>query len=173
MRERDYKQWATSLQELLSELTTQDFGYPLGVNEIFPPEAETSGLPEGLRALYAVCDGLSLPDVHAGYFVDRAARVKSNASRGEPTTVSDLPQKHVVVFGSDGGGGRFAIEQENGVVLYLPAGGVVKDGVFIQDPQVHVRRVAHSMLEFLYRLSDDVEAFSAQREGHRYLTDGA
>lgn len=173
MRERDYKQWATSLRKLLRESTAQDFGYPLGVNEIHPPAAETSGLPGGLCALYAVCDGLSLPDVHAGYFIDNADRVKSGASRGEPTTVSEFPQTHVVVFGSDGGGGRFALEQEAGVVLYLPPGGMVKDCAFIQDPQVHVRRIADSMLEFLYRLRDDVEAFSTQREGHRYLTDGA
>lgn len=156
------------IEELLGELAAQDFGYPLGKNEVRSPPEAVKGLPAALVPLYKICNGLSMPDVHVGYFIDSADRVASARERGEPTLTTDAPHTSIHVFGSDGGGGRFAIRLNDGAIYYLPSGGAVRDGVF-DDCGQGSERVAETLNEFLCRLSDDVAAFVHEKEGHGYM----
>jgi hypothetical protein len=120
--------------------------------------------------MYLVLDGLTMPDVHNGYFIDTAARVVDAATRGLPTRIAGDPQRDVQVFGSDGGGGLFALST-GGEVIYLQSDGVVDGGVFRESENVRARRIAVSVSEFLDLLLCDVRAFVTEKEHHRYLID--
>ena len=75
----------------------------------------------------------------------------------------------VYVFGSDGGGGRFALGLEDGAVYYLPSSGEVRDGVFRETNAAVVRRLAPDVIGCLERLLSDIEAFTRGVEGHVFL----
>jgi hypothetical protein len=167
---RDLNDWTQQLRELLAELKSQDFGYPLGRNEILSPGPATPDTPLELEPLYAVTDGAVLEDVHVGYFIDTAARVAAAADRGEPTRIEGETPARIWVFGSDGGGGRFAISRNEGSIWYLPASGEVRSGTFYEDARVKARRCAATLSEFLWRLRDDVAAFVRQEPRHEYIS---
>ena len=169
MTDQDFKAWASSIRALLDELAAQDFGYPLGVNEVRQQATEYYVVPSGLEQLYATFDGISLPDVHVGYFIDPARRVASAAQRGEPTRVNGAHPRAIHVFGSDGGGGRFALDTGNEAVYYLPSSGGVRDSVFFEDDVVRVHRIAGSIMEFLRMLKADIDAFVRGDENHNYM----
>ena len=154
---------------MIDELTAQDLGYSLGIHEIRPSASERNSVPAGLVQLYTAFDGISLSDVHVGYFIDPARRVASAAQRGEPTQIEGAYPRAIHVFGSDGGGGRFALDTENGAVYYLPTSGAVRDGVFFEDDVVRVRRMAGSLMEFLQLMRADIEAFVRGDANHEYM----
>ncbi len=158
-----------AVRDLLAELSIQNFGYPLGVNEVRDPAPQCSDLPSGLQPLYAVCDGVGMPDVHIGYFIDRASRTASARVRGEPTQIQGVESSKIHVFGSDGGGGRFALEDTSGAVYYLPSTGAVNEGVFIVDDVARPQKVAERLIGFLWLIQEDVEAFIMGRQGHIYI----
>lgn len=162
--------WAAELRTVVDRIAAMDLGYPAGTNEVRPPVEAPAGVPEGLRAMYAACDGASLPDLHVGYFIDTSARAATAAERGEPIRIEGQVSTRVHVFGSDGGGGRFALG-EDGAVYYLPSGGLVEDGVFFEDSHAKARIVGQSLDRFLDRVSQDADAFVTGRTGHRYLVD--
>lgn len=163
----DFSALVAAMRSDLAEIARQDFGYPLGTNEVRPPEgALPSALPSALHELYGACDGLSMPDVHVGYFVDRAARAAAAAQRGEPTELAKSP---VHVFGSDGGGGRFALGTHDGAVYYLPSSGAVRGVEFIADASAPVQKLAPDVGAFLARLAADVHAFAEDDRAHVYL----
>lgn len=166
----NYDQWATEMRSLLAELQEQDFGYPLGVNDLRAGAAAgAAALPPQLRDLYRSLDGISLPDVHVGYFLDQAQRVRSAADRGEPTVVDGSSEMPIAVFGSDGGGGRFALALMDGAVTYLPSSGEVRTGRYIPCAGAPVRRVAASVDDFAVRLKADVAAFVRGDDDHEYM----
>jgi len=169
MTQPAYQRWVKEIRALLEELGKQDFGYPVDKNEVLEPQRRVAGLPPDLEPLYEVCDGVSLPDVHVGYFLHPARRVVSAAKRGEPTRIEGKTRIPVHVFGSDGGGGRFALADDR-AIYYLPSGGAVIRGAFLEDKQVKAIRKASSVAEFLRLLRADVEAFVNGVDGHRYLT---
>jgi hypothetical protein len=151
----------------LAMIAQQDFGYPLGTNELRPPAAHVPNtMPAALHALYRACDGLSLPDVHIGYFLDTAERAATAAQRGEPTQVAGAP---VHVFGSDGGGGRFALGLQDAAVYCLPSSGAVRGGHFIDDADAPAHKLAANVRELLERLAADVHAFAIDDGAHRYV----
>ena len=78
---KSYADWARELQVLLAELADLDFGYPLDTNEVLAPQLSPPKVPAGLEDLYGVCDGVSMPDVYVGYFLDSAARNLSTRVR--------------------------------------------------------------------------------------------
>jgi hypothetical protein len=160
-----FELWAVTVRAALEEVSAQDFGYPIDVQELLPPAAPPIVVP-GLEPLYAVCDGLSAPDVHVGYFLHPAARVLTASERGEPTHVRG---ERITVFGSDGGGSRFALRHGDGHVLYLPVEGGVDGGTYLEDDWVRSREVGSSLLDFLERLAIDIRAFVAHDVTHRYL----
>lgn len=110
-----------------------------------------------------------MPDIHVGYFIDTAQRILSAAVRGEPIQIVGDTKRSIQVFGSDGGGGRFAVASDDGAVYYLPSSGAVRDGRYFEDQLVQTRRVAGSVCEFMDRLKADVRAFVTGDEHHRYL----
>lgn len=170
MTTTDIKEWIKAVRSTLANLASQDFGYPLGVNEVRERSAVPhAGLPLKLEALYGAFDGVSLPNVHVGYFIDPASRVVSAAERGEPTLVEGDRPITIHVFGSDGGGGRFALGMNDGAVYYLPSSGAVEDGKFLESPTARVCQVATSVSGFLERLRMDIEAFVRDDIEHEYM----
>jgi hypothetical protein len=169
MTSDELKDWVATLRTAVAQLTNQDFGYPLDTNEVLPAVASQSGVPTDLEPLYAVSDGVSLPDVYVGYFIDTASRVAAAAARGDPTRVEGGKPMNVHVFGRDGGGGRFALCTDDGSVQYLPASGAVREGVFQERSAAVPRRLADTLIEFLWMLVGDVEAFVHDRKDHKYL----
>ncbi len=170
--------WFGAIQEQLSKLRQIDLGFPQGENVLrkgATPEAIASLLERSelrptsqLVRFLQHCDGLSFPDVHVGYFIHEAGKIALGATSGEPREVRDDRRRKIVVFGSDGGGGRLAIESDLGEqVLYLPAG-AVHEGVFdgINAP---VRELAADFSGFLQRLLADLTAFVEDRPGWRYM----
>jgi hypothetical protein len=169
MTKIDFNGWLGQVRAALAELASVDLGYPLGANVVRERStAELPDLPSPLDALYRAIDGVSLPDVHVGYFIDPADRVASAAERGEPTLIEGDRPIAIHVFGSDGGGGRFALGLSDGAVYYLPSSGAVKEGRYLEDTASPVRQVAVSVSDFLDRLKADIEAF-IRGDKHDYM----
>jgi hypothetical protein len=162
-------EWVQKLNAAIRVLLEQDFGYPLGNNEVRPPIEHRGVKPDALYPLYEVCDGLSLPDVHIGYFLDSAERLSAAEQRGEPTSVQGTDSFAVHVFGSDGGGGRFSLRIDDGSVYYLPSSGAVRDGRYVEDDASIATRLAASVSDFLWLLYRDVDAFVRDDQGHAYM----
>jgi hypothetical protein len=143
----------------------------MGDNFVRAPSAALPPLPDPLVGMYRVCDGLVLSDVHVGYFIDPAERVASSSTRGEPVRIKGRNVTSISVFGSDGGGGRFAVNAAAGEVYYLPSGGAVAEGTYFEDERVRVRRLADSLIDFLGLIAADVEAAvtRSDSENHTYL----
>ncbi len=168
----------SSMQKMkarLSELSKIDVGYPLGEN-VVREASRSSGLPTAflsmngskwLCTLYSVCDGLSFPDVHVGYFVKPLERVMSCDRQSEPDTVILDREISVLPFGSTGGGSLFVVGCERGDVMLLPpallSGGRYhgKEGVVIE--------VAATVPLFFERLLADLTAFVNDEQHHNYI----
>jgi hypothetical protein len=166
----DLTAWREQMQRAIDDLADVELLYPKGRHVIFPPAGPRDleelavhvkpAVPGELAEFYRMCDGLRLPDVHNGYSIASAASVCRYIRQGEPTRVSDRTPSGVVMFGSDGGGGRFALRTEGQPeVLYLPNWGAVDHGMF--DAALAPTEVLAPSLEgFLNRLIDDVRAFT-------------
>lgn len=169
-KKKEFDRWAEELTSLLADLSTMDLGYELGANIVRQPAKTLPRIPAQLEPLYAVCDGVSMPDMHVGYFIDNAQRVSEAASRGEPVTMSGASTRAIAVFGSDGGGSRFALSLGDGAIFYLPLAGVEKRQ-FVEDELVSAHRIAASVIEFLELVNADVRAFVRGDRAHRYVVD--
>jgi len=163
------------LATTLGELDLIDFGYPLGENTISPPRSDAiallaeSGLSavKGLAELYSACDGISMPDVHNGYFIDPLWRILNNDPSSAPRTVLQETEISAVTLGSTGGGGLFVADRQGGRIFHLPPG-PLHDGRY-DGRQANVRVVAEDISQFLDLIVDDAEAFVRHDQGHRYL----
>lgn len=89
------------------------------------------------------------------------------ASGEEPDQVSGATDAPILVVGSTGGGGRFALNKQSGHVLLL-GGGFLKERTFFAE-EGNVSKVANTWSEFLERLFCDVEAFVEDRPGYKYM----
>lgn len=164
--------WAREMRELLAELMSMDFGCPVDGNELRPSAAVIpDGVPEPLRPMYRVFDGLSMMDVYNGYALHAAADVVTAAERKLPIRLGGEPPREIHVFGSDGGGSLFALSTNDGAVYYLPSDGVTGEPVFAESEHVRPRRVAEDVATFLELVLRDVQAFVAGDEHHRYVID--
>lgn len=165
------------LDSILRELATIDFGYPLGENVITAPTTgataalREAGLAEitGLSDLYAACDGISMPDIHTGYFVKPLRKVLSYDLSSEPRKVIFESEVSVVPFGSTGGGSLFVVDQKTGQVLLL-APGPLHEGRY-DARRSKARVVAEDIPHFVRMVIDDAAAYVHNEQGHRYLTD--
>ena len=166
-----FRRWAQSLTSLLTELASQETPYPYDKNELLDPIPTDAVVPEALRPLYAVCGAASMPDVWNGYFIDSADRLAWYKGRDlVPTQIGGTPPIEIEVFGSDGGGGIYALGIADGAVYFLPSWGyIVEDNVYFPDDTMGTPRISASVIGFLQRLLADVEAFVHQREGHIYI----
>jgi hypothetical protein len=153
-----------------------DFGYPLGENIIRSAEGRKYSISElgtscakWLVPLYSVCDGLSFPDVHVGYFIKPLERVLSFDRSSEPDRVILDREIAVVPIGSTGGGALFVVDCEHGSVLLLPPG-PLHDGRY-DGTRAMIKVVAESVPRFLEALLDDVRAFVKNKIAHAYISD--
>jgi hypothetical protein len=168
--------WLSRMGDLLAQLRTQDFGYPVGPNVILPPQPESivqqslleSGLERAssIRDFYLCCDGLSLPDVHNGYFIKQVTSLPVAEAESEPQELQGPISGRILVVGSTGGGGLFACHRRTIAVFYLPPG-PLHLGVY-DSGRAGVRQVAADWDSFLDVLLGDVEAFVTNRQDHRF-----
>lgn len=172
MSEQNLKWWVDSMRERIPLLECMDLGYPLGVHEVRAPVPhEWLRVPESLKPLYQVCDGLSFPNVHNGYFIESAVRVVSAQARGEPVTVAhqDGSSTAITVFGADGGGSRFAVAVSEGSVWYLPSDCAVHSGTLVDDASAKGKRLSPNLGQFLRLVLADVDAFLSEDIHHKYI----
>lgn len=173
-----FLEWRVRMEAALAQLRTIDLGYPQGENVVqvgaepnaVAEMAAGAGIPllSPLVHFYRHCGGVSLPDVHVGYFVHPPELVVRGRQQGEPQRLTGTYDRAVIVFGSDGGGGRFVIGTDgDGEVLYLGEGRV-EDAVY-DGWNGDVRVLSESLNGFLDRLLADVEAFICPCPGWRYL----
>jgi hypothetical protein len=173
----DISAWTALLKSLLEQLRQMDFGYPLGANVIRSPQSislvdeclESVELHEhgSIHDFYSACDGISLPDVHVGYFVKPVAELPRVRLQSEPIEVVGETSGRIVVFGSTGGGGLFALRRGLWDVLYLAPGRMESGTYFSAEGQVGI--VASDFLGFLVRLLDDVKAFVTGERNHVFI----
>jgi hypothetical protein len=166
------------LGALLEALKKTDLGYPLGDNAVrspLPPEqveAIIKGGPNGvgsLRELYMTCNGVSLPDIHVGYFIKPFPRVVSFNRSSEPDVLRldrDLP---ILPIGSTGGGDLFVADVNSRRVLLLPPG-PLRDGIY-DGRQAKIRVAANTLDELVSAIVSDTRAFLNRDSSHRYLND--
>ena len=170
MNHSNLDSWVEEMRELLTELAAADVGYEPDANQVLPVFTSQAPVPEPLRPFYAACNGVSLPDVFVGYFIDTRERVAAAAARGEPVRIVGFLERPIHVFGTDGGGGRFALDTDDGSIYYLASSGGLEDGRYIAEKDFgRPRRVAGSVSEFFELLKDDVRAFVRGERAHRYL----
>jgi len=176
----DINNWIEETESILTELRQIDFGYPLGENVIRPPspslepERVRSGLPPHIRhqliKFYKCSDGLSWPDVRNGLFIESFDRLVTAGERGEPDELfvrGSTERRGIIVFGTDGGGGRFCIDQTTGRILHVAGGEVLEKRLEVDSGQVS--GVADDFVGFLVRLQGDLRAFVEDDREHQFL----
>lgn len=169
--------WVRSVQELLYRLKDLDFGYPLGPNELLPPQdtdtvenglllAQASNL-SNLKEFYSNCDGVVLPDIHVGYFIKSVTKLGIVDPSSEPFEVSGRFTGTVLCFGSTGGGGLFVLRKITYEVLHF-APGPLDNGMYDGD-RGRVKLVAPTFDGFLDCLAADIRAFVNNETCHRFM----
>lgn len=114
-------------------------------------------IPADLLDFYQVSGGITLPDVETGVFVHSPKVVLRELERGAPVRVNAPREMEVVPFGSDGGGGLFALDRADGSVWYLPPG-LVESGSYSTDSS-EFRQVSTNLISFLRDILRTVAAF--------------
>jgi hypothetical protein len=162
----------------LDQLKRLDLGYPLGANEILPPQLPDT-VEDGLRRadvsdwdsfeeFYRNCDGLSLPDVHVGYFLKSITKLGVVDACSEPIEIKGEFSGKVLAFGSTGGGGLFVIRRASGDVLHL-APGPLENGIYDGNRR-RVRQISGSFCGFLERLMADIQAFVSNQDDYDFIS---
>ena len=174
---KDINKWIRNVQDQLSRLDVLHLGFPVGANEILaiqPSIVVEHGLTvaqandlEELEAFYAICDGVSLPDVHIGYFIKSITKLGIVDPFSEPVEITGDFAGKVLSFGSTGGGGLFVLRRKTGDVLHL-APGPLNDGVY-DGTRGKLKRISGSFFGFLDILSADLQAFVENHTEHRFM----
>ncbi len=140
------------------------YGYPPGENYV--SRSTDSSDSEALAAVlsgagtreliefYSIVSKSSFPDVGPGFFVDEAECVVEGLRGTQPTQVSSVPARDVVVFGSDGGGALFAVDRQTGEVVRLEGGALIGDGYEVGERGVQV--IARNFEGFMQFLSAEL-----------------
>jgi hypothetical protein len=124
--------WAKRVSDLALRFTDNfgaQFGYPPGENVLVRavPQAgrhavqalSSLGVPQDLLRFYAQVERVSLPDLDNGLFIHPADDVADGLTGNQPTQVAGGINGHIVVFGSDGGGGLIVMAVPDGRILML------------------------------------------------------
>ncbi|MFC3385430.1 PqqD family protein [Couchioplanes azureus] len=145
----------------------QTHGYPPGENVVrtaapgdssaLPGGTSVAGLHDDLAAFYSRVEEVSLPDVGNGFFVHPLEDVVAGRVEGfQPTGLRGSVNDAITVFGSDGGGGLFALNESGDRVYRLSGGSLVASVYEVDDSGVAV--VATDLWAFLDHLLDEVRA---------------
>lgn len=142
------------------------FGYPPGDNVVVSADKSTAaetasalsrvGVRSDLIDFYSLIERVALPDGGSGIFVHSAEDVLDGVRGGQPTRITGFIHDEITVFGSDGGGGLFALSVSNGRVYRLDGGSLV--GSTYDADEKGVRLVAASLSAFLEHVRDDVSS---------------
>lgn len=99
------------------------YGYPPGDNGVLVADDQsraaavrlqrTSDLPTALVVFYSSIAELQLPDIDHGYFIQPPDLVLDQLTENGPVRLTD--HRTGIVFGSDGGGNLFALDQSGQV----------------------------------------------------------
>lgn len=122
---------AAEINALAAEFTVgfeERFGYPPDVNRAVLAAAPAEGFSGELAVLYDVVHEVSLPDVGNGYFVHTPEMVLLGIGGESPTRLTGTVEDSIVVFGSDGGGGLFALSATGRGVYRMTGGSFLARG---------------------------------------------
>ncbi|WP_338596897.1 hypothetical protein [Saccharopolyspora sp. SCSIO 74807] len=124
------------------------FGYPPDDNVVTRAEAggeseaiaelSSMGASSDLLEFYSEVHEVSLPDVQNGLFIESATAVVDGAKDGQPTRVTGAVEDSVIVIGSDGGGGLFALSRSDGKIYLLQGGALVGSTYEVESGGVEV-----------------------------------
>jgi hypothetical protein len=106
-----------------------------------------AGVPADLVDFYSHVEAVNLPDVDNGYFIHSADRVLDGIRGEQPTELTGTVRDTITVFGSDGGGGLFAVNQAGDRVYRLGGGSLIGSTYDADDSEATV--TASSLWEFL------------------------
>ncbi|MEW2291381.1 hypothetical protein ABZ719_01555 [Streptomyces sp. NPDC006743] len=109
---------------------------------------------QDLIDFYAHVARISLPDVGAGFFADEVEDVIDGLRGTQPTRVSGVSERNVVVFGSEGGGALFAADRQTGEIIRLEGGALVGSDYEVEGPGVAV--IARDFSEFMQFLQREL-----------------
>lgn len=170
------QEWSDQVSVLLIAFQNLDLGYPTGENVLHSPvgsagrqelivRSNLAGFVD-LSDFYSVCDGLSWPDIHNGYFVKRLREIGAARPSSEPSHVQGIGD--VVTVGSTGGGGLFVMRRDTRSVLLLRSG-TLTNGTYITSTD-NAQAVAADFQSFCNLLLRDLRAFVKGDSSHRYLS---
>lgn len=167
------------LQLLIQKIKEINLGYPLGSNELYLPSNDHNqifffteidlNIQQQLIRMYTQCDGMSLPDVHNGYFVNRLSKIFSTIKSSSFIHIEANNPVVVLPFGSTGGGDLFVMNISNSKILLLrPA--MLNSNRYLSELG-SVQEIAINLNDFIRRLLIDVQAFVENKISHKYMTD--
>ena len=174
---KDINAWIRNVQDLLGRLKDLDFGYPLGANDVLAPQQSSvveHGLRvahacdfEDLRAFYTNCDGVSLPDVHVGYFIKSVTKLGIVDLSSEPVEIKGEFAGKALSFDSTGGGGLFVLRRLSRDVLHLAS--CPLDNGICDGSRGRVKYISASFFGFLDCLMADIQAFVENQRSHSFI----
>jgi hypothetical protein len=172
----DISVWATEMSASLRRFEAQledQYGYQVepGSNIVTLsgtsiPWAPLKNLPRPLTRFYDVVAHASLMDVHIGYAIHPATTLSGGGDPAYPGRIEangDIDE--IVTFGSDGGGGLFAMVRDDGRIVHLPPSDV-RERIWFARPDAHPCDVAVDLDAFLRRLLDVVDDLIESSDTH-------
>ena len=176
------QKWVEQANALLEDLSKQNlpFGFSLEENYVCKPSGNdalenllsTYQLSSSVRDFYLSCGGLAWNNVQNGYWVDSLESLAARRQSGDVITITGAFAGEVIVCGTTGSGGRFALRMGGyDEVLYLPSGarvdGTVLDGTnAFYAPEI----VAKDFGDFAKLLLLDLEAFAHGDSSWTYIS---
>ena len=176
----EMKQWVLEARSVLEELKNLKSSYLFGTNEVLDPQKDFAlldqlvveyYLPNSIQDFYRECGGVWLSDVCNGYWVYSFENVFNRIQAKEITNVKGIGQGEIVIFGGNGGGGRFALRTHGkGEIIYLPSSGKVQSSTwFSETEKVHPIVLADDFSAFLDVLLNDIKSFVYDTPNWSYM----
>jgi hypothetical protein len=151
----------------LSSKFVRDFeernGYEPGENCVVEAESGGPGVLQRYPAVerygdlcgfYERIEKVTLPDVGNGFFVDSVGDVVGGRGDWQPAEVRGDVADSIVVFGSDGGGGLFAVSLTSGEVYRLSGGSM--EGEVYEVGESGVQVIADDLWGFMQYLRGEL-----------------
>ncbi|NUV66619.1 hypothetical protein G6W57_05770 [Streptomyces sp. CAI-121] len=151
----------------LSSKFVRDFeernGYEPGENCVVEAASSGSGVLQrypdvgeygDLLDFYERIEKVTLPDVGNGLFVDSVDDVVEGRGEWQPSELRGAVADSIVVFGSDGGGGLFAVSLTSGKVYSLEGGSMA--GVVYEVGESGVQVIADDLWGFMQYLRGEL-----------------